>query len=223
MIVVATHNGSAHLPELMEALSRFGTGGNDVLVLDTGSTCPESISLLTEIASKPWPFKLTVGKTPYKAYDTGAYIHAFRNYDAHAYLFMQDSVRPKCSGWFEAFEQRATFGVGCVPWLIFPMQWNSQYQVDWLIEKCNTNDWPPYGVFGPIFYAPRLALERLDELGYLDILPTCKEEQMAMERVWPTIFNLAGFGIRPVEPRFHESLLTNDDYTHLAKRFALRA
>jgi len=223
MIVVATHNGKDHLPVLLESLERHGVGGHDVLILDTGSTCRASLELLREVESRKWPFRLEVGKTPYQAYDSGAYVHAFRNWDAEGYLFMQDSVKPKRDDWVSAFESKATYGVGCVPWLIFPMQWNSQEQVDWLISTCGVNDWPPHGVFGPIFYAPRSAMESLDAKGFLDILPSDKTQQMAMERIWPTVFTLSGFAVRPVETVFDETLLRQDEYTHMTKKFALRA
>jgi hypothetical protein len=223
MIVVATHNGKGYLPGLLEGFEKFGTGKHEVLVLDTGSTCKESLELLQTFAVKKWPFKLEVSKTPYEAYDTGAYVHAFRNWPMEDYLFVQDSICPKRKDWVSAFEAKATFGVGCVPWLIFPMQWDNQEEVDWMMEKCGVNDWPPFGIFGPIFYAKREALESLDKRGLLDILPSCKNEQMAMERVWPTAFNLAGYAVRPVETNFSEALLKGDEYTHLTKQFALRA
>jgi hypothetical protein len=223
MIVIATHNGKQFLPGLMESLAKFGTGGRKVLILDTGSSCSDSLQLLASIAQQSWPFELEVSKTPYKGYDSGAYIHAYRNYEAASYLFLQDSVLIKDKNWLEAFESRISFGVGCVPWLGFPMQWNSQEQIDWVEDKFKTLDWPPTGVFGPMFMATREALNDLEKRGYLDNIPSCKTEQMAMERAWPIAFTLSGWGIRPVECAFDEVLLENDMYSCLTKRFAWRA
>jgi hypothetical protein len=103
------------------------------------------------------------------------------------------------------------------------MQWNCQEQVDFVMEKCGVRDWPPAGIFGPIFMASREALAELDARGLLDVLPTCKNEQMAMERFWPAAFTKAGFAIRPVETSFEERSLRQDSYRHMTKRFALRA
>lgn len=223
MIVIATNNGKSHLRATVAALAKFGTGRHEVLILDTGSTCAESLRVLEEVGAKSWPFNLEVSRTPYQAYDTGAYVHAYRNWQAESYLFMQDSIRPKCEGWVEAFEEKATYGVGCVPWLIFPMQWNCQEQIDFLIDKTGSQDWPPHGIFGPIFYATRTALETLDQRGFLDVLPSSKTEQMAMERVWPTAFALSGYALRPVEAVFDERTLRGDGYRHMTKQFAFRA
>ncbi|HEY3783181.1 MAG TPA: hypothetical protein VGL56_19045 [Fimbriimonadaceae bacterium] len=221
--MIATHNGRQFLPGLLESLARFGTGGRKVLLLDTGSTCAESLQLLSAIAQQSWPFELEVSKTPYRGYDTGAYIHAFRNYEAETYLFLQDSVLIKNENWLEAFESRISHGVGCVPWLGFPMQWNSQEQIDWVMEKFETPDWPPLGVFGPMFMATRTALNDLESRGYLENIPNCKMEQMAMERAWAVAFTISGWGIRPVECAFSEPMLKNDMYKDLTKRFAWRA
>lgn len=222
MIVVATHNGKSYLPTLLSGLKEFGTGEHSVLVLDTGSTCSESLTLLTEIQQQQWPFNLEVSSTPYQGYDSGAYVHAHRNWPSATYLFLQDSIEVKKPTWLCAFESRLTYGVGCVPWLTFPMQWNDQEQVDWVREKFKTDIWPPFGIFGPMFYARREALEDLDEAGYLDIIPTCKREQMGMERGWPTAFIRTGWGVRPIETVFDERRLKRDQYEHIKKQFAVR-
>lgn len=204
-------------------MENFGTAGRRVLLLDTGTTCKQSLSLICELSARHWSFEFEAGKTPHEAYDSGAYIHAYRNWEADTYLFMQDSIRPKSPDWVSAFETLLTFGVGCVPWLIFPMQWNCQEQVDFVMEKCKVGDWPPHGIFGPIFMATRTALAELDVRGLLDVLPSSKVEQMAMERFWPTAFIKAGFAVRPVEAAFEERLLRQDAYRHMTKRFAFRA
>ncbi len=223
MIVIATHNGKDHLPGLFDALETYGTGGRKVLLLDTGTTCKGSLDLIQELSGRKWSFELESGRTPYQAYDSGAYVHAYRNWEAGSYLFMQDSIRPKSPDWVTAFECRLTYGVGCVPWLIFPMQWNCQEQVDFVMEKCEVGDWPPHGIFGPIFLATRSALAELDARGLLEVLPGSKTEQMAMERFWPTAFIKAGIAVRPVEAAFEERSLRQDAYRHMTKRFALRA
>ena len=136
---------------------------------------------------------------------------------------MQDSVLAKHPEWIQEFQSRATYNVGCVPWLVFPIQWDNQEQIDWIRSKYHTDQWPPFGIFGPIFYATREALESLDSKGFLDIVPSNKIEQQAMERGWSTAFILSGWSVRPIETIFEERLLFQDRYTHLTKRFAIRA
>jgi hypothetical protein len=92
LIVVATNNGKTFLPGLLESLEQHGTSGHNVLLVDTGSKCPESIAFLEQAKAQSWPFGLDVIQTPYSGYDTGAYIHAFRTVPADDYLFIHDSV-----------------------------------------------------------------------------------------------------------------------------------
>lgn len=223
MIVIATNNGMKYLPSLLASLELHGTGDHEVLVMDTGSSNPEFLTYLKEIGDREWPFKLAVDRTPFSGYDTGAYIHAYRTREADTYVFMQDSVLVKSAGWIHAFESRLTFNVGCVPWLVFPMQWDNQDQIDWIQAKYRTNQWPPFGIFGPIFCATKEALDMLDSRRYLEVIPSNKIEQQAMERGWATAFELSGLSVRPIETSFDEKLLFDDCYTHLTKRFAIRA
>lgn len=223
MIVVATNNGISYLPACLDALAEHETSGRKVLVVDTGTTCEDSLAFLNSILDRSWPFALEVARSPYRGYDSGAYIYAYCNYSSADYFFMQDSVRPKRKGWLKEFEDRATYRVGCVPWLTFQMQWDCQEQVDWVRQTFGTDQWPPFGIFGPIFYATREALQSLDDRGYLESIPTTKLEQQAMERGWPTAFILSGYAVRPVEALFDERKLRSDAYADLTKQFAVRS
>jgi hypothetical protein len=102
------------------------------------------------------------------------------------------------------------------------MQWESEAQVHYVSATLHTDKFPPMGIFGPMFYTTRAALEKLDRAGRLDQYPTNKPQQTAMERGWATAFILSGLGVRPVETTFAEELLYNDGYTHLTKRFGYR-
>src|SRR4051812_29377575 len=103
MIVVATNNGKDYLPALLDSFKQYGTGGRKVVIMDTGSTCEVSKSYIASAISDDWPFELEADTTPYRGYDTGAYIHAYRSRPADDYVFLQDSVMVKHEGWIQEF------------------------------------------------------------------------------------------------------------------------
>ncbi len=223
MIVIATNNGKEYLSKLLDSLVEFGTDGYPILVCDTGTTNQDSLSFLAEIPVKYSSLDVKVERTPYSGYDTGAYIWVFRNHRAKGYFFLQDSVTVKEVGWTKHFTEKASHGVGCVPWLTFAMQWQSQEQIDFVRSAFASNQWPPFGIFGPIFYATHEALTALERKGFLNTIPGSKTEQTAMERGWPTAFTHSGFAVRPVECNFEEEKLRANEYRALNKTFALRA
>lgn len=223
MIAIATNNGHKFLPELLQSLETYGTDGHDVLVVDTGSSDPVATAYLESLKSYNGPFKLTVTHTPYKGYDTGAYLWAFRNFPADTYIFMQDSALVKESGWVQQFESRLTYGVGAVPWLIFPLQWDSNEQIQFVTEKFQSTGLAPFGVFGPMFATTHKALSDLEDQGLLNVIPTNKHEQQAMERGWAFAFTKGGYGVRAIHTAFSADRIRNDQYTTLTKRLPKRA
>ncbi len=178
---------------------------------------------LSTLAAYSGPLRLSVDQTPYKGYDTGAYLHAFRKLAADSYIFLQDSACPKEPGWTETFTSRLTYGVGCVPWLTFPLQWDEEGQLEFIRQQYRTDRVPPLGVFGPMFAASRESLLKLDQMKLLDAIPSTKVEQQAMERGWPLAFFLGGFGIRPIHTMFSERKLRAGEYGVLSKRLPKRS
>ncbi|HQU17487.1 MAG TPA: glycosyltransferase family A protein [Fimbriimonadaceae bacterium] len=223
MIVVATNNGHRFLPELIRSIEECGDGGHEVVIVDTQSSAPEAQEYLSTLAAYSGPLRLSVDQTPYKGYDTGAYLHAFRKLAADSYIFLQDSACPKEPGWTEAFTSRLTYGVGCVPWLTFPLQWDEEGQLEFIRQQYRTDRVPPLGVFGPMFAASRESLLKLDQMKLLDAIPSTKVEQQAMERGWPLAFFLGGFGIRPIHTMFSERKLRAGEYGVLSKRLPKRS
>ncbi|MBX3118674.1 MAG: hypothetical protein KF784_06385 [Fimbriimonadaceae bacterium] len=223
MIAIATNNGHKFLPELIESLETYGTDGHDVLIVDTGSSDPAATEYLGALESYNGPFKLMVTQTPYKGYDTGAYLWAFRNFPADTYIFMQDSVLVKQPGWTKEFESRLSFGVGAVPWLTFPLQWDSEEQVGFVTEKFQTTDLAPFGVFGPMFATTHDALSDLESQGLLNVIPSNKHEQQAMERGWAFAFIKGGYGVRPIHSAFSADRIRHNQYSTLTKRLPKRA
>ncbi len=223
MIAIATNNGHRFLPELIHSLETHGTDGHDVLIVDTGSSDPDATAYLDTLKSYSGPFKLTVTQTPYKGYDTGAYLWAFRNFPSDTYIFLQDSVLIKQSGWVKDFESRLTYGVGAAPWLTFPVQWDNEEQIQYVTEKFQSTDLAPFGVFGPIFATTHAALSDLEEQGLLNVVPTNKHQQQAMERGWAFAFIKGGYGVRPIHSAFSADRIRNDQYATLTKRLPKRA
>ncbi len=222
MIVVATNNGHLHLPELLSSIEEHGDGGHEVLVVDTQSSDVRAQAYFDSLCKYSGPLRLSATRTPYKGYDTGAYLYAFRNFPADRYIFMQDSLRVKHSGWTEAFDAKFTHGVGCVPWLVFPAQWDSDAQLEFVANCLGVRSAPPFGIFGPVFAAKRSALNEMDAKGLLAAIPSNKLEQQAMERAWPTAFFVAGYGVRPIHTNFSEADVRGDRYGVFVKKLPKR-
>lgn len=216
LIVVCTNNGQEHLTRLFDSMSKYGTGA-PILVVDTGS---ENISSIKEVISN-YSFDITLyerkgGRT------TGAYLTAYRNFPADYYMFMQDSMKVKCQDWLGEFHRRmftptGTWPVGCVPWLNFDMKRSTAEELAWATQ-CLGNVPCKNGIFGPVFYTSRKALDKLNALKVLPRTPKEKIQECGNERAWAMAFQKAGFAQNPINSdfRFAEQLY-NDSFEVLTK------
>lgn len=149
---------------------------------------------------------------------TGAYLWAYETVKADAYLFIQDSmtaVIPDPVGWFT---DRCPDG-GVAAWALFPMQWDGTEQEEWVRGQYPDAD-PKCGIFGPIFYAPRAALDSLAERGLLPKAPTNRIEAQATERSWS--FAFAAAGIPVVGPIWDRPAMENSGLGPFRKTWAAR-
>lgn len=189
MIVVATNNGGSHLPRLLSSMERFGTGGHRVCIVDTGSDQEASIRMLAGLG----PAKYTVTRTPYKGYDTGAYVWAYSNYQDSSYLFMHDSMEVLSSDWVSEFESRGT-DMCYYAW--FDVAHGCPEQLVRLDQLGIYNPSTRACVFGPIFYARRGALDALhNRFDLSSVIPPSKLHQMGMEIGWAMMAETCGLTI----------------------------
>jgi hypothetical protein len=178
MIVIATHDGYEFLPRLLRSMEEHGTDNHKICIMDTGSTDEATLQYLDGLDRS----KYIVDQTPYKRYDTGAYIHAYRKYAEDEYLFLHDSLEVLTDDWladFKSFNTEVCYYTAFVMRGLFPEQTPYLKRV---------GIWDPnvvHGVFGPIFYTNRGVLNAINQRFDLDaLMPTNKSEQMGMELGW---------------------------------------
>jgi hypothetical protein len=192
-----------------------------VLVVDTGAMIPEVEAVCDEFDNTAYLL------TPYKGYDTGAYLWAYWTVRARNYLFMQDSCCPREDDFVEQFARAMPAQHGAVGWSSFDINvWDSDAQctaTQWMYGRRET--WPAKGIFGPIFYTNRKSLMRMGVAGLLPMPPVHKEQQQAMERAWAILFHRAGmrvnFLVDEDMPRGYA--MERGEYPALTKTFRMRA
>jgi hypothetical protein len=218
LVVIATHGDtSASLALTLNAIPAT----QPVAVVQTGKHSPE-VSVLC--ATYP---NVVYLRTPYRGYDTGAYLWAYFQIPSKAYLFMQDSCTPREKDFIEQFAAKMPGRFGAVGWSSFTMKcWDSDDQckaTSWMYG--DSQKWPRYGIFGPIFYTTRESLDLLWEEGLLPMPPMHKQQQQAMERAWAICFHRAGmtvnFLVEEEMPRGH--VMGSGGYPALNKVFRMRA
>jgi hypothetical protein len=220
MIVIATNNGKKNLIELLSNLKSINFNC-PVSIIDTGSTDQESIDFLNTIESDiNYKFDIKLYKTPYRGYDTGAYIYAINNIDAERYYFIQDSIRIKSINFFQLIDSKLEIGK-VIPLITFGSNlYDYQEQIDFCLSNFGKSDFKR-GIFGPIFSILKEDIDKIDKK-YL-VYPTNKSLQMGMERGWSVIFESHNFDIDPLEGDYNYSKLINDQYNHFKKIIQYRS
>jgi len=216
LVVIATHGG---VDLLRDSLPKFGD--RPVAVIETGRITPEIVELTEQSKN------VVYLSTPYKGYDTGAYLWAYWMMEAEKYLFLQDSCYPREKDYFEQFAQRMPGQMGAVGWSSFGMDvWDSEPQLaatEWMYGAKEA--WPKKGIFGPIFYTTRETLKFMDDQRLLPMPPVHKQAQQACERAWAILFHRAGLKVNFLvdEHLPHHINMGNGGYPALNKTFRLRA
>lgn len=216
LIVIATHCGADMLAESLPKTQPW-----PVVVVETGALSP---SVMDECDK--WS-NVAYLNTPYRGYDTGAYLWAFWNIRARNYLFMQDSCFPREKDFVEQFAKAMPGDMGVVGWSSFDINvWDSADQsvaTQWMYGR--RDKWPKKGIFGPIFYTNYKTLFHMRIHGLLPMPPVHKEQQQAMERAWAILFHRAGvranFLVDEDMPRGYD--MEAGRYPALNKTFRIRA
>lgn len=188
MIVIATHDGNETAFNLIDSILRHD-GDEIVLLVDTGSVQPLE-DLRRKVAGK-YGGRILVDKSPGANYETGAYLHAFRNYYDHEYLFLQDSLAAVCNNFMDLFRSwSCIYGQCIVPWMgVSPIRRGINDEVEFEIRKALDgidpfSDAPAFFPFVNIFYVKRSSLETMVSRGYCRYMPTNKRGSEATERLW---------------------------------------
>jgi hypothetical protein len=214
MIIIATNNGKRNLIELLENLNELDLSCK-VCIIDTGSTDQESLDFLNELDDvNNYNFEIEIYQTPYKGYDTGAYIYAINNIESDRYYFIQDSLRIKSKDFFNLIDDKLKPGV-VVPLITFSSNlYDYQEQIEFCIKNFGSFEFEK-GIFGPIFSILSEDVQKIDKK-YL-VYPTNKSLQMGMERGWAVIFGKYNFEIDPLEGDYDYNKLMTDQYKHFKK------
>lgn len=217
MIVIATNNGKNYLSKLLESLESLGNT-IPVSVIDTQSDDTESIEYLNTLENN-FSFEIKIYKTPYRGFDTGAYIWAYRNIPSEKYYFLQDSLKIKSLDYFKETDKKLKTGT-VVPLLTFD---NNGYGYGEGYNFCQTNFGTThyeFGIFGPIFSILKEDLDKISSNHFC--IPYNKATQTGMERGWAIIFKIYGFTIDPLEGIKDDFKIENHTYEYFEKQFPYR-
>lgn len=175
------------MDRFLEAVKRY-----PVAVVDTGSE---------NYQERKMPVNAIQLQTPYKGYDTGAYLWAYFNIPAKNYLFLQDSCMPTHDSFVEEFACRMPDDdLGAVAWVAFEGHlWDTAEQRT-AMKFIFDAGLPLQGIFGPIFYTSRSSLDLLRSKGLLPPYPTHKMMAQGMERGWAMAFEKAGMPVNCLYP-----------------------
>ena len=219
MIVIATNNGKKYLIEVLYDLKKIGVK-EEIAVIDTQSTDIESLEFLESLKNNnDFDLKISVHTTPYRGFDTGAYIYAINNLSADKFYFMQDSIKIKSNDYFNAIDKKLKNGT-VVPLITFgPHLYDENEQINFCYENFESIEYDK-GIFGPIFAITNSDAQKIDKK-YL-VYPTNKMLQMGMERGWSIIFKKYAFEIDSLEGDYNYEKLINDGYTYFKKYLPYR-
>jgi hypothetical protein len=214
MIVVATNNGINFLPNLLSDLEKLNIE-EEISIIDTQSNDSEFIDYLENLKSfNKFKLNINVYQTPYKGFDTGAYIYAIQNLKSDRFIFLQDSIRIKNIDFFNLIDEKLKIS-NVVTLLTFEGNWwDNQIQEDFSLKHFGTTIYET-GIFGPMFAISYLDSQKIEK--NLLIYPENKEQQKAMERCWDIIFKKTNLTVDNLEGSHNDLKINNDDYQYFTK------
>jgi len=216
MIVIGTNNGRGWLEESLKALNGCRI---PIAVIDTNSTQSDSIEYHQSLTNHQFDLDIQIHTTPYKGYDSGAWIWSIKNIPSERYYFLQDSITIKNTDYFSKVDSIIDNGKVASLLHFPPNQYDTFEQHLWVMDSFGSSTYKS-GIFGPNFsISGDMAKEIPKEwLTY----PTDKWQQMGMERGWGVIFNNMGWEVEAVEGDYDYDRLIKDDYELFTKRFGGR-
>jgi hypothetical protein len=184
MIVIAVHDRVDFITNLLNQLIDIDTNGHKILVIDTNST---DAGFLNEFPKLKEMFPNVIfDRKEYDCWDSGAYIHAYKNYFDERYIFLQDSIEITNSNLIKDWDVLLNEN-DVVPMYNFTFLYDTRMQKEWAIEYITDTSEPIDGIFGPIFGINRKALDLIPNHWLKE--PTTKHYACAMERRWSLMFH----------------------------------
>jgi hypothetical protein len=186
MIVVASHDKVDLLDNFLKNLSNIDINGHEVLIINTNSTNEEYIKFFQK-SKNQYP-QYIFETLDYTCWDSGAYIHAYKNHSSNKYIFLQDSLTitnpkliPMWDNFLDVYE--------IVPWINFGYGYDNDGSREWSEDDLpHFNNKPSDSIFGPIFGVTKKTMDKLPK-EWLKF-PTNKIQGCGMERRWSLMFHL---------------------------------
>jgi hypothetical protein len=205
LVVVAAH-GQEFLDECLDSLG----DENRILVVDTHSSNKLTV---------PDRANIELMRMPFAGYTTGAYLWAYWNRPAVNYLFIQDSMRAKDKGYLRPFIDNLPER-GVAAWAYFNFGFDDDGQRDYA-HFIYSED-AEKGIFAPVFYISKTALDELSLKELLPPVPTNKNQAMASERLWPMAFKAADMPVEFVSGEWSAPKMESGEFDIFTKIFAGR-
>jgi hypothetical protein len=185
MIVVASHDRVDLLELMLKRLNEINLNGHNVLIVDTNSSNTEYQNRFNELQIQYSNF--TFDKLNYTCWDSGAYIHAYKNYPSENYIFLQDSLDITERNIIPIFDNFLKV-YDVVPVFNFGYGYESEEQKIFTEQNLPITSLPTWAIFGPIFAVRRETLDKLPKEWIIH--PTNKVQGCGMERRWSLMFHL---------------------------------
>lgn len=187
MIVFASHNNTNLLELNLQRLTEIDLNGHDVLIVDTNSNDIRYIKEFNHLKKKYQQF--TFIRKDYTCWDTGAYLHAYRNYKRDRYIFLQDSLYIARNSFVLDIDNLLD-EYEVVPMFDHYYTYDSEADKEWAEEGIPVTTRPDYLFFGPLFAARRETMDRIPNEWYRE--PHNKLTSTRMERRWALMFHTIG-------------------------------
>lgn len=186
MIVFASHNNTNLLDLNLERLCEIDLNGHDVLFIDTGSTDEEYIRYFDEMKKKYSQFMFI--RKDNMCWDTGAYLHAYRNYVRDRYIFLQDSIYISSDTFIKEIDEMLD-RYEVVPIFDSWYTYDSTADLEWVEDGLGVVESRPLRLyFGPMFATRRSTMDKIPNDWHRE--PHDKVTATRMERRWALMFHL---------------------------------
>lgn len=196
MIVIATNNGHICLSELLNSMTNIDICNEKILIIDTISDDVSSIDYLKQVNSLYPKLDITIETTPYRGFDTGAYIYAYNEYNVDTYIFLHDSVTISNKNFIKDIHSYLrTHDV--VAYNCFDFMGNGDGEWQTFFEQNTGRETYKMGIFGPMFACNRVALDGIKVHDI--IIPTNKNQQTCFEGIWYTLFDENNIDVFPLD------------------------
>ncbi len=207
VIVIPTYNAGDFIFKNIEIYKQLDKTKYKVLLVDNGTTNPESLQRLERIKNE---YGFTVEKTCCNGgYEAGALYHAFTNHDAEYYFNTQDSMELLDINFL--YEKKDH--VKCFSVEYLPARFLTFNQVNWLRVNFGEDFYKGlfkyYSLTSMCFLGKRNVVQDMINTGYLapGYFPKNKEEEEVWERVMGIMMMQNGHHLAPYTHMFNKTVM----------------